>query len=92
MWRKRRYNIRQSRVSHIAVRNILREHGIEWRQSKTDLWSSNRSRDPEYDLKKKHVEELKNCNLCNDDSILLLQDEKGPNAVNTYGGTSWYAT
>ena len=35
---------------------------------------------------------MKNCNLCNDDSILLLQDEKGLIAVKTYGGTSWYAT
>jgi hypothetical protein len=41
-------------ISHTAVRDILREHGIEWRQSKTVLGSSSgsRSRDPEYDLKK----------------------------------------
>jgi transposase len=42
-------------ISHTAVRDILIEHGIEWRQSKTVLGSSSsgsRSRDPEYDLKK----------------------------------------
>jgi hypothetical protein len=39
-------------ISHTTARNILREHGTEWRQSKTDLWSSNTSRHQEYDLKK----------------------------------------
>jgi transposase len=39
-------------ISHTAVRHILGEYGVEWRQSKTVLGSSIRSRDPEYDLKK----------------------------------------
>jgi hypothetical protein len=40
-------------ISHTTVRDILRKNGIEWRRhSKTVLDSSNKSRDPEYELKK----------------------------------------
>jgi hypothetical protein len=39
-------------ISHTTVRDILRNNGIEWRHSKTVLDSSNKSRDPEYELKK----------------------------------------
>jgi transposase len=39
-------------ISHTTVRDILRKNGIEWRHSKTVLDSSNKSRDPEYELKK----------------------------------------
>jgi transposase len=38
-------------ISHTAVRDILIEYGVEWRRSKTVL-GSNKSRDPEYYLKK----------------------------------------
>jgi hypothetical protein len=38
-------------ISHTTVRDILRKNGIEWRHSKT-VDSSNKSRDPEYELKK----------------------------------------
>ena len=37
-------------ISHTTIRDILREHGIEWRHSKIILGS--KSRDSEYDLKK----------------------------------------
>ena len=37
-------------ISHTTVRDILRKNGIEWRHSKTVLDSSNKSRDPEYEL------------------------------------------
>ena len=43
--------VKEGGISHTAVRDILREYGIEWRHSKTVL-SSSRSRYPEYDLKK----------------------------------------
>ena len=36
---------------------------------------------------KKRIEELKNNTP--EDSILLFQDEKGPIAAKTYGGSSW---
>lgn len=38
-------------ISHSEIRNVLIKHSIEWRRSKTIL-DSNRSKDPEYDLKK----------------------------------------
>src|SRR6476660_4214239 len=38
------------RISHTEIRNILLKHNIKWRKSKTIL--SNKSNDPEYDLKK----------------------------------------
>ena len=38
------------RISHAEIRNILLKHKIKWRKSKTVL--SNKSNDPEYDLKK----------------------------------------
>ncbi len=38
------------KISHSEIRNILLEHKIKWRKSKTVL--SNKSNDPEYDLKK----------------------------------------
>ena len=39
-------------ISHTAVRDILREYGVEWRRSKSVL--GGKSKDPEYDLKKAH--------------------------------------
>ena len=63
--------------------NVLVKHGIEWRNSKTVL---GKSRDPEYELKKR-IEELRYNTP--PDSILLYQDEKGPIAAKTYGGPSW---
>ncbi len=41
-------------ISHTEVKNVLVKHGIEWRNSKTVM---GKSRDPEYELKKR---ELKN--------------------------------
>ena len=38
------------RISHTEIRNILLKYKIKWRKSKTVL--SNKSNDPEYDLKK----------------------------------------
>jgi hypothetical protein len=38
-------------VSHTAIRDILTEHGVEWRHSQTVL---GRSKNPDYDLKKAH--------------------------------------
>ena len=38
-------------ISHSEIRNVLIKHSIKWRRSKTIL-GSNRSKDPEYDLKK----------------------------------------
>ncbi len=38
------------RISHAEIRNILLKHKIKWRKSKTIL--SNKSNDPQYDLKK----------------------------------------
>jgi hypothetical protein len=35
---------------HTTVRNVLRDNGVEWRNSKIILAS--KSRDPEYDMKK----------------------------------------
>ena len=43
--------VKEGGISHTAVRDILREYGIEWRHSKT-VFGSSRRRDPEYDLKK----------------------------------------
>jgi hypothetical protein len=37
-------------ISHTTVRNVLRDSGVEWRNSKTIL--AGKSRDPEYDMKK----------------------------------------
>ena len=37
-------------ISHTTVRNVLRDNGVEWRNSKTIL--AGKSRDPEYDMKK----------------------------------------
>ena len=39
-------------ISHTTVRDILRKNGIEWRHSKTVLDSSDKNRDPEYELEK----------------------------------------
>ena len=39
-------------ISHTAVRDILREYGVEWRRSKSVL--GGKSKDPENDLKKAH--------------------------------------
>ena len=38
-------------ISHTAIGDILIEKGVEWRHSKTIL---DKSKDPEYDLKKAH--------------------------------------
>ena len=47
-----------------------------------------KSRDPEYELKKKRIEELRFSIPF--DSILLYQDEKGPpTTAKTYGCPSW---
>jgi hypothetical protein len=50
--------VKEDGISHTTIRDILIECGVEWRHSKIILGS--KSRDPEYDLKKKHIEELKN--------------------------------
>ena len=44
--------------------------------------------DPEYHLKKRELKNLRYRNLPAD-SVLLYEDEKGPIAAKTYGGTSW---
>jgi hypothetical protein len=36
-------------ISHTAIRAILKEYGVEWRQSKTVL---GKIENPDYDLKK----------------------------------------
>jgi hypothetical protein len=75
-------------ISHTEVKNVLVKHGIEWRNSKMVL---GKSRDPEYELKKNRIEELRY--NTSPDSILLYQDEKGPIiAAKTYGGPSWCST
>ena len=71
-------------ISHTEVKNVLVKPGIEWRNSKTVL---GKSRDPEYELKKNRIEELRYNTP--PDSVLLHQDEKGPVAAKTYGGQSW---
>ena len=58
-------------ISHTEVKNVLVKHGIEWRNSKTIL---GKSRDPEYELKKNRIEELRY--NTSSDSVLLYQDEK----------------
>jgi len=73
-------------ISHTAIRDILIEYGVEWRQSKTVL---GKIENPDYDLKKR-IEELKH--NTSEGSILLFQDEKGPIAAKTYGGSSWSST
>jgi hypothetical protein len=40
-------------IGHTTMGDILRKNGIEWRHSKTVLDSSNKSRDPQYELKKR---------------------------------------
>jgi transposase len=45
--------VKEDGISHTTIRDILIECGVEWRHSKIIL-GSNRSRDPEYDLKKAH--------------------------------------
>jgi hypothetical protein len=45
--------VKEDGISHITIRDILIECGVEWRHSKIIL-GSKRSRDPEYDLKKAH--------------------------------------
>ena len=74
-------------ISHTEVKNVLVKYGIEWRNSKTVL---GKSRDPEYELKKKRIEELRYNPP--QDSVLLYQDEKGPIVAKTYGGPSWCST
>lgn len=39
-----------SNISHTEIKNVLVKHGIEWRNSKTVM---GKSRDPEYELKKR---------------------------------------
>jgi hypothetical protein len=44
---------KEDRISQTTVTDILRKNGIEWRHSKTVFDSSNKNRDPEYELKKR---------------------------------------
>ena len=75
-------------ISHTEVKNVLVKYGIEWRNSKTVL---GKSRDPEYELKKRELKKYGNTNPPQD-SVTLYQDEKGPIAAKTYGGPSWCST
>ena len=75
-------------ISHTEIRNILLNHGIKYQTIKDYLGKQHRSRIP---FEKKRIEELRYRNPPID-SVLLYEDEKGPIAAKTYGGTSWSST
>jgi hypothetical protein len=58
-------------TSHTTVRNVLRDSGVEWRNSKTIL--AGKSRNPEYDMKKHIAEQKNNTSI---DARILFEDEK----------------
>jgi hypothetical protein len=84
----REKKITKDGISHTTVRDILRQYRIEWRHSKTILDSSSKGRDPEYELKKKRVEEMRN-DTPPTESVVLFEDERGSITDKTYGSPSW---